>query len=743
MSVLVALVVSATAWAAFQGLPPSGAVNDDTAAGIDPARGVDTADDPANADVTGGSLAGGVAVPWAILRAHTSAQDQIFERSFADGVWTTRGSGTLGGLSDSVRPFQGSLNFNQSKDGEAPSTDFAGTGRKVPWALWYESTTATGFNADNIFASRFDATSGKWDFEGQGRGAGGGTVEIPSLNIHTDRDAINPSVFGGATSAGADPVPWVAWQEVDAGASGPQQIFVSKAVKPSTAPTCPTDAGNPSKPAGDGSGAIHTFCWQQVGIDRLSATAVTSSPAGDPTLNVDPSRDGIEPDIAFTGTGDAVPWVVWYEVGTGSLSLHTNDMVFAARATTHAGADGQFQWTSVGTQGRSPGTGVLDTTGPTHAFGDCAENSTDEASCSLNADPAADAADPRVAAGTMTAGSPTVPWVVWEETSGGHERIFVSRLVGSGAAARFVVANGGQPLPTVVAGIDATRPDIAFSGNTPYVTWHEGASVVSGHFVTPDQFTIDNTAVGGSVPAGLRAPISSGCTANPTNNDGAACQGGALGTPFFLFTDGSPATISATVNPQGAPVRVHFDFGPTTAYGSSTAVQTLAAADAATPFSAGLSGLAAATVVHYRAVATTDFGTIAGPDQSVTTTGASGPPADKTPPKVTLSIGRTTIKKLLKSKKLGVTAGINEAGKVSLSATTKVRRKHKLTTVSLGKVSASFTSGLKRTLRIKLGSKARKALKPLKRATITVRAKATDRAGNTATKVAIRKIKRT
>ena len=40
----------------------------------------------------------------------------------------------------------------------------------------------------------------------------------------------------------------------------------------------------------------------------------------------------------------------------------------------------------------------------------------------------------------------------------------------------------------------------------------------------------------------LRAPISSGCTANPTNADGATCQGGAIGTPFLLYTAGRPDT---------------------------------------------------------------------------------------------------------------------------------------------------------------------------------------------------------
>ena len=55
--------------------------------------------------------------------------------------------------------------------------------------------------------------------------------------------------------------------------------------------------------------AIGGFCWQQTGIPRSGA---------DPSLNVDTSREGVEPDIAFTGINDGVPWIVWYEKGPSS-----------------------------------------------------------------------------------------------------------------------------------------------------------------------------------------------------------------------------------------------------------------------------------------------------------------------------------------------------------------------------------------------------------------------------------------
>ena len=136
------------------------------------------------------------------------------------------------------------------------------------------------------------------------------------------------------------------------------------------------------------------------------------------------------------------------------------------------------------------------------------------------------------------------------------------------------------------------------------------------------KFVLDESDVplAAHCPGRVREPISSGCTANPFNQDGAACQGGAVGTPFFLFTNpgssalslfsdayqsstpvtgaasgvsASAATVAGAVNPNGAAVNVSFQFGTTTAYGQSTAVQRLGPDDMADVFSAALTGLPA------------------------------------------------------------------------------------------------------------------------------------------------------
>ena len=713
---VVALATAGSA-AAFQALPPGSQVNDDVAAGINPAQGV-SGEDPTNADVVGGALvAGKPAVPWSIFRQHeASGPDQIFSRSFANGAWLTRGNGTVGGRSSASPTFTGSLNFDQGQDGEAPSIDFAGAGRTVPWATWYENTLGTGFAANNVFASRFDATQNKWVFAGQGRGTGGiGTVPVPSLNIHTDQSAENPSVAGGSAVDPTKPGPWVTWQETEktTTGSGPNQIFVSKPLGPNM-PNCDTVTPVGVRDATNHIPAIGGFCFQDVGVQRVGLGGL------DPSLNVDVNRDGIEPDIAFTGVNDGVPWVVWYEQHPGTPGLAGNELVFAAKgeADTSAGVSGGFHWHVIG----NTGNGILD------AANSCAGSLAAEQACSLNSDPTKDAEDPRVAAGTMNPANPTAPWVTWDETVGGVHQVFVSRFVAT-PTPHFQIVNSGAPIST--PGVESTRPDITFSGNTPYVTWREdtstGTKAFAGHFVNAANptFVLDESDVpltptgNGPGQANVREPISSGCTANPFNADGQACQGGSLGTPFFLFTNGtsprglfadayqssvpvtgaasqittSSATISGTVDPQGAAAKVSFQFGTTTAYGQTTPAQTLGVGNAPVGFNAALTGLPAGTVIHYRAVAQTDFGTLTGADQTLTTTQPAPPPP---PVNGTVTVGHAQVQG--KTVAIRITCA-NAPCNVTIKLTAQGKH-HR--TVGVGSTRVTLAAGQTETVRVGL-----------------------------------------
>src|SRR4051794_1677277 len=608
-------LAATSAPAALPGLPPGQQVNDDPGAGIDPAR------DAGASDVVGGSLvAGGVRVPWATFEQKTAGEQQIFVRAFKDGQWRTQGS-------------PASLNIDRNVEAEAPSIDFAGAGRTVPWVGWYEPNVNLG-DATNIFASRFDAAAKVWIPEGQDRAP---AHSVPSLNIHTDRDAENPAVVGGATVAGNAPVPWVAWQERDGGADNagsPEQIFVSRAIKQTD---CSANLPNSAPP----SGSVGAFCWQQTGIKRIKKDAATSTGATDPTLNVDPTRDGIEPDDAFTGPGDTVPWIVWYEQGTSKIGLRDNEQVFAAKAVADAGAEGGFRYVAVG-NGTAGQVHTLDTSGA-KGFGPSAESIAAEDATSLNVAPGKDAEDPRVAAGTLTPGGTTAPWVAWSEVlPNGNHGVFVSRLVGGD---HFELANNGNPVSAPT--LDASRPDITFSGNTPYVQWHSSIGgklkTVVGHFEGLTTFKVD--AALDPADADVRSPISSSNTADPFTADGGTSPGGAAGTPFFLHTaEGSPqrllahayaptdvvtgdasnvtlssAHVTGSVNPAGAAVRAHFDYGQTPSYGSRTADQRIGVATTPQSFGADLGALPEYNVIHYRAVVDSDFGTFYGPDRTFVT----------------------------------------------------------------------------------------------------------------------------
>src|SRR5881397_337563 len=685
------LFAGPAARAAFLPLPANGSqVNNDVANAIDPNQ------DAGVSDVAGGTLtAGKVQVPWATFEQKSRDSQQIFVRAFKNGAWVTQGSPE-------------SLNIDSTAEAEAPSIDFAGTGRTVPWVTWYEPNAAFGWPT-NIFASRFNAAANLWLPSGQDRSGGS---HLPSLNIHTDRTAENPSVACGAAVAGADPVPWVAWEENDGVASDTtrRQIFVAKGLKQATAgAACPVG----TKPAGGNN--ENGFCWQQVGLERLDPTSPRSLDTGDPTLNIDPTRSGVEPDIAFTGNGDTVAWVVWYEEDpTGISGLRNNDMVFAAKIIADGAADGGFDWLAVG-NGTAGQKNVLDTTG-TNGFGSCAESQEAEDGCTLNKVAGNDAENPRVAAGTLTPGKPTVPWVVWQEDiGGGRHAVFVSRLVGGN---HFELFNSGQPISNTVN--DATRPDITFSGNVPYISWQEVVAKAQvtfvGHFeggASAPVFKLD-TPTGipnsgfGVTESPLRAPISSGCTANPTNADGASCQGGAIGTPFFLYTAGddggihqlfaqafaptdvstlaatditdTDATLNGSANPGGAAILTRFDFGPTTAYDTSTADARLEVASVATTFDATLSGLTQSATIHFRAVAKTDFVTIDSPDQSFVVV--------NTPPTVSIDDlpDKVKRKKLGRGRLLRVQLTVSEPATITLDILNK--KGHSLQKVTLNQTSA-------------------------------------------------------
>ena len=85
------------------------------------------------------------------------------------------------------------------------------------------------------------------------------------------------------------------------------------------------------------------------------------------------------------------------------------------------------------------------------------------------------------------------------------------------------------------------------------------------------------------------------------------------------------ATLNGSVNPRGATTMVHFQYGLTTSYGSTTPMQTQNG-NTVRAISTNISGLLASRTYHFRIVAQNTGGTSFGADRTFTTLTATGPP---------------------------------------------------------------------------------------------------------------------
>jgi hypothetical protein len=85
------------------------------------------------------------------------------------------------------------------------------------------------------------------------------------------------------------------------------------------------------------------------------------------------------------------------------------------------------------------------------------------------------------------------------------------------------------------------------------------------------------------------------------------------------------ATLNGLLDPHGLTTTVHFQYGPTTTYGLTTAPQSHTG-NTYLNISANISSLSASTIYHFRIVASNSAGTILGSDRTFTTLSATGPP---------------------------------------------------------------------------------------------------------------------
>jgi hypothetical protein len=90
-----------------------------------------------------------------------------------------------------------------------------------------------------------------------------------------------------------------------------------------------------------------------------------------------------------------------------------------------------------------------------------------------------------------------------------------------------------------------------------------------------------------------------------------------FGTPSATRTSSTSATVNVPIDPNSGRTYYHVEYGPTVAYGSSTATLPLPAATTPATVEVDLTGLPADSTVHYKVVATSDGGGAATADASV------------------------------------------------------------------------------------------------------------------------------
>ena len=97
------------------------------------------------------------------------------------------------------------------------------------------------------------------------------------------------------------------------------------------------------------------------------------------------------------------------------------------------------------------------------------------------------------------------------------------------------------------------------------------------------------------------------------------------------FVASFSATLNGSLDPHGLTATVYFQYGTTTSYGLTTAIQSRTG-NTYQNVAANISGLSANTVYHFRIVATNSAGTRFGGDRRFTTLSATGPPVVTTNP---------------------------------------------------------------------------------------------------------------
>jgi len=180
-------------------------------------------------------------------------------------------------------------------------------------------------------------------------------------------------------------------------------------------------------------------------------------------------------------------------------------------------------------------------------------------------------------------------------------------------------------------------------GLTATVYFQYGTTTAYGQTTSSHAYNGNSTQTVTANISGLTAGTTYHCRIVATNTHGTVHGADKIFTtlsptgPPVAFTNPASfiaslsATLNASVDPHGLTTTVHFEYGTTTNYGSTTASQTKTG-NTYQSIGANISGLTVSTTYHFRVVATNSAGTTHGTDRTFTTLSATGPAVALTNP---------------------------------------------------------------------------------------------------------------
>jgi uncharacterized repeat protein (TIGR01451 family) len=207
-------------------------------------------------------------------------------------------------------------------------------------------------------------------------------------------------------------------------------------------------------------------------------------------------------------------------------------------------------------------------------------------------------------------------------TQGDTGRTYTLIVTNSGTAVSSSAVTVVDTLPT---GLTATAISGAgWTTNLITLTCTRSDALAAGSAYPPITVSV---SVSASAPASITNTVavsgggdtnlSNNTASDPTTITAAAAPTAVTGTPSAIGT--TIATLNGTVNPNGQPATVQFQYGTDLSYGSVAAVSGTITSSTAQAVSASLTGLLSGTTYHFRVTATNVLGSSTELDQTFNT----------------------------------------------------------------------------------------------------------------------------